>query len=286
MSSYTKFKHNKKRNSGLVYEFLMRKISESLIDCDRTSYDSSMKIIKRYFSPGTPIDEERQLFEGIMSVKGVSEPVARGVIVEIRKEAKKLDHKIIDIKKSNVIKEIHKEFGAELFSKYKLDDYKVYASIQLLINSCNPSSSINENIQRIQLEESLVSFMTLKHKDDIASGETIDDLVYSMAVNNFNSRYVDLSEGQKRFLSEYTSLLSCDDPIPLSSFMKENKNAVLKIIRESFDMKELINDDNMRSKMKNVENALLTMNMDMPTKATVEEMMLYIKLVEEVASND
>jgi len=284
-----RFKHNKKRDSGLIYEFLVRRMSESLIDGDSVGYKSALAIAKRYFSQGQVLDRERQLFEAIISTCGVKETVARGIIREVSSAAVKLDHRLIDIKKSNVIKEIHRTFGKEFFSSYRLSEYKAYASIQLLINGCNPNSTLTESIQRVQLEESLVAYMSMSEKGKVDESVGADPLVYRIAIKKFNERYNDtLTEGQKKLLSSYIVALASsnfDGEKQVRSLLKRERKRIIMEIASSSVIKEIREDKTMAGKLKLAETILREMDLDNAVSSHVEDMLVYCRLVEELKSD-
>ena len=76
-------KHSKKRNSGLIYEFLVRQMGLSLLEGDRDTYERSLGIVRRYFSDSTPIGSERVLFDVIRQSRGVTEAAAWRTLDEV-----------------------------------------------------------------------------------------------------------------------------------------------------------------------------------------------------------
>jgi hypothetical protein len=284
----TKFKHNKKRNSGLIYEFLVRKMTESLIERDSKSYKQSLGIIKKYFSKGQPLDRERQLFEAITRTRGIKKSVGAGIIQEVITVARKLDHRVINIKKSNVIKDIHRTFGRGLFSSYRLQEYKAFASIQMLINSCNPKATINESVQRVQLADALINYMSTVPVADVEKVNS-DPLVYKIAMQKFNDRYDDsLNESQKRLLKCYAKALasppSKSERAVRTLLRNEQKRLILDISAES-GIKEIIEDKNMSKKLKEAKAMLHEMDLSKSLDKRVEDLLLYCSLVEELKSN-
>ena len=69
----TSFRHSKKRNSGLLYEFLIRRMSLSMVNGDKPSYDKASSILKRYFSAGMPLATEKEIFDVVVSSRGLQD---------------------------------------------------------------------------------------------------------------------------------------------------------------------------------------------------------------------
>lgn len=285
--SSSQFKHNKKRNTGLVYEFLVRLMSEMLLENNNKPYKKSLDIIKKFYYKGSPLDKERQLFSAILENRNVSERVAAGILREVMEEAKKLDFRISDIKKSNLIKEIHFNFGKEFFSRYRMDDYKAYASIQLFINGCNPKRTIYEGTHRVKLEESLMRFMCSSIPDDIREEISGDYLTYKIAVKKFNEHYgSELSNSQKRILKEYILLEDSGDKSDVIRFFNGEKKEMYEILKNSSYSKEFFEDEAMLERLDEVKNKLKDLDVFNPSDKVVEELMLFRQLVEEIESDE
>ena len=108
-------RHNKKRNSGLLYELLIRKISRSLVEGDNKSASISKSIVKKYFNAGTELHKEYRLINALVNVPVGSESIATAVLSEAREASKKFDSKALKIEKSNLIREINHEFNKDDF---------------------------------------------------------------------------------------------------------------------------------------------------------------------------
>jgi len=281
------FNHNKKRNSGLLYEFLIRKLSEAAIDENASEYDKTFSLLRKYYSAGQPLSEEKQFFDVIISTTRVSNGVARGIVAEVVGAARLLNHRKIDIKKSNLIKEINVSFDKGFFNAYKLEDYRVYASVQLLINGCAPKKTIVESAQRVQLEEALIEHMT--NRDEVVEEkiEEHDDLVYMLAMKKFNEKYQNSLNGtQKKILREYVEASMSStrkDRERLVKTLKEERDNILKLISHSFMTSEIAEDEKMSERLSEAREMLDKMNVSFST-ASVEDMMLFAKLAEEISS--
>lgn len=286
----SRFRHNKKRNSGLIYEFLVRKMAQAVIEKDSSTYKKSLGILKKYFSEGQPLHSERQIFEEIMSSRGADENVARGIINEVIREAKNLNHRLIDIKKSNLIKDVHMSFGKDFFSEFRLSNYKAYASSQLLINGCS-SVALKENIDRVQLKEALVKFISYKVTENKEEpGTDHDGFVYKLAIKKFNERYNDaLNPRQKQFLKEYIIALSSPmnvDNQKVQSLLENERKLILHEMSNHELSSDISSDKKLKEKFILSKKQLITTDYTKDDNQLVEELMLYQKLLQELKSDD
>lgn len=179
-------KHNKRRNVGIVYEMLVRCVSESMLEGNRPVASSAMRVLKKYFGEGQPLARELAIHRAIMSNRGVSVSLARKIIAESMREAIELDRKLCDIKKSNLIKELNYGFGQNFFDRYRIPEYRALASAHLLIQSAGQARTLNEKVDRAALEESVVRFMCSRPQaKTITISEDRDGLALRLAIKEF-----------------------------------------------------------------------------------------------------
>ena len=68
--------HNKRRNAGLLYEFLVRTISQALVEGNQKKSSTALKILRRHFKPGTELHKEFRLINALVRSTVSSESVA------------------------------------------------------------------------------------------------------------------------------------------------------------------------------------------------------------------
>jgi hypothetical protein len=281
------FKHNKKRNSGLVYEFLVRRLGSQLVEQDKEGANHTVEITERYFSDGEPLANELELFRAIRDTRGVSQTTARRVLGEVARQARMQDAKKLDVKKSNLIKELNYTFGRDFFDKHRLPEYRLLASIQLYIDS-HRGKRLAENFQAIQLEDGMVKWMTstpVKPEKDIE--EKVDDLVCTMASKRFNEKYGNsLNAGQKSLLETYVGSLVTEHNEDLLKKVNEDKNRIAKLLVGSYKMKEVQEDKVMKQRYVEAAKKLASLDVSRADENVIEEMMLFHKLAEELSSNE
>lgn len=288
------FKHNKKRNCGLVYEFLVRRLSQSMVEKDKGNYQKTLEILRKYYSEKTVLAEERELFEVIKNTRGVSESAARRILNEVQKQARKMDVRKIDIKKSNLIKEVNYSFGQGFFNDFRVPEYKLLASIQMVIDSSRGDAILTESVAKIQLEEGLVQYMTTKGSYTVRpspSKEDIDTLVMKMVAKRFEEKYSkSLSGTQKMLLEKYIRYQVTGDSRPLRESIVKQIDSISKAFNKARDIKEVKEDAVMLNKLAESAEKFSkdVMGFSVGSQSmdeTVEHVMMYQKLVEEVESD-
>jgi hypothetical protein len=291
------FKHNKKRNTGLVYEFLVRRLSQAMLESDKETTQTTLGLVRKYYDPvDGPLYEEKELFDVVKNTRGVSESVARQVLKEVQKHSRAMDARQLDIKKSNLIKEINYSFGKDFWESHRVPDYRLLASIQMVVDASRGDATLTESVSKIQLEEGLVQYMSSKGGAQLTStskGE-IDQMVMRMVAKRFEEKYSKALIGpQKKLLEKYIRYQVTGDDSQLAKFLEEEAVRIGKALVTAKNIKEIVDDPVMSKKLQEVRNQFM-----MPEHANgarswfptreqyVEEVMMYQKLVEEVESDE
>lgn len=202
-------KHSKYKNTGLLFELLVRQITSDTL----SGKDSKATgILKKYFVK-TELGREYKLYEALSKYKHITEGKAETVINTLIESSKDLNRGALKRQKYNLINEIQKYYNLEEFFKTKLPNYKAYASLYTLIevynseNLSNPDQIISN---KISLLEHLSSKLVEKQKveDDLMTefqsyDKDLRILTYKVMLEKFNGKYADLTDSQKLVLREF-----------------------------------------------------------------------------------
>jgi len=207
-------KHSKYKNTGVLFELLVRQATSDLMS---NKDPKAVKIFKKYFT-NTELGKEYNLYNTVLNAPKLNEVKAEIMISTIVEQAKKLNREKLDKEKYNLIKEIKKHYDIDNFFKAKIDTYKVYASIFTLIESqiskevgntkqvITNKLTILEHITKESLTERKVASKVVEEfmKED----KEIRVLAYKFLVEGFNDKYSNLSAEQKDLLKEYINNIS------------------------------------------------------------------------------
>ena len=118
-----KIKHNKFKNSGLIFELLVRQItSDTLSGKDSPAVD----ILKKHFTK-TELAKEHKIYQALVNSKALSEGKAESLINATLELSSRLNRSALRKEKYNLIKAIHEAYNIEDFFKAKINNYKQYA---------------------------------------------------------------------------------------------------------------------------------------------------------------
>ena len=251
-----KLKHNKLRNTGILFELLSRQITADMIS---NKPSAAIDILKNNFKTGTNLNKELMLYQTLMKEKYNNEDKANRLLDEVIKLYTNINKAGLKREKFNLIKEIKDHYSLEDFFKNKINNYKVYASIYKLLENKDFNFSPSEVVTS---RFTLVEFITSKP----SNGKTVRSqiveefqnqsndvrkLAYKILVDRFNDKYQVLGDKEKNLLREYINNVS-DSPK-----MKIYLNAELTKVKSSLNKRiNKIHDSATKIKLNEVFNII------------------------------
>ena len=247
-------KHNKYRNTGILFELLVRKITADTM----SNQDSkAVTLIKKHFV-NTELAKENKIYQMISKSHNLSSVKAETTLSTILEINKSLDQTKLSKEKYNLIKEIKSVFDIEDFFKAKISNYKLLSSTYTLLEANasplkNFETIINSKlniIEHISLQD-----LTLNESPQSDEYTQMDKgtraLVYKIMLEKFNTKFDNLSHDQKEVLKEYINNIS--NTTRLKTFI----DSKFTILKESL-LKSLpkIEDATAKIKVKEVINLI------------------------------
>lgn len=206
-----KIKHSKFKNTGILFELLVRQITVEILN---GTDEVAKGIIKEFFKTGTEISKEKKLYDLLLKEKYNTESRAEKFIDVVLEAHSKIKSNQILKEKYNLIKKIQESFDINEFLNSPLTNYKTYASIYKIFESSNvENSDIKDNLNaRFTLVEHIIND-SIKNKNKLVEDRAIQQyqkqekdvrlLSYKILVETFNKKYTTLDENQKGLLKEY-----------------------------------------------------------------------------------
>ena len=204
-------KHNKYKNTGILFELLVRKITADTM----SSQDSkAVSLIKKYFV-NTELSKENKLYQSISKSQNISEAQAESILSTILEVNKTLDRNKLAKEKYNLIKEIKFNFDIDDFFKAKINNYKLLSSTYTLLEAnLTPTKNLDDILtSKMNILEHIAQIDAVSSPPPLVSEfETLDKgtraLVYKIMLEKFNARFETLSNDQKDVLKEYINNIS------------------------------------------------------------------------------
>ena len=278
-----KVKHNKIRNTGLLFEFLLRQITSDVLNKDQNS--KAVSIVKQKFNENTELGKELALYNILITKKFKSDTKADYFINEVMKTRSDLNNSTLRREKYNLIKEIQSNYNLQKFMSSKVPNYKTYASIYKLFeyNTLSPdekTESFFNIVEHVTTEDNNLRLSeTVRTLPD---DEDLRILTYRTLLEKFNQKYTKLSGAQKNLLREYINNVSNTNSLKdtLKQIVKELKQ---DLKTHSKNLKDKVVKIKMTEALKSInEFCGLNDKSDVVKDEYVIQTMRYLELLKEL----
>ena len=249
-------KHSKFKNTGILFELLVRQITLEVLNGDKT--ENAKKIVKEFFSPATELNKELRLYELLLKEKYNSETRAEKFIDTVNEAHNRIDQNKLQREKYNLIKKINESFNMDDFLSSPITNYKVLASIYKVFEAkryqnYDVKDVFNSKITLIENITSKPSTLVETKKDKLVETYKQQEkdlrlLTYKILVETFNKKYSNLNESQKELLKQYINNIT-----NTTGFKSYVENEIPKIVKELKELSKKVNDK--VTKIKLVETA-------------------------------
>jgi len=252
-----KIKHSKFKNTGILFELLVRQIASDTI----SGKDSAaINLVRKYFSK-SELTKEHKLYQALINTKVLTESKAESLINATLEISSRLNRTTLRKEKYNLIKDIREAYDIEEFFKAKINNYTQYAAAYNLIETHNstefidPSNVIEnkitllEHITRKELNRDNIKDRVLEEYARMDKGTRI--LAYKILLEKFNEKYGNMSSAQKTVLKEYINNIS--NTVKLREFVNTN---YLSIKKRLVELNKSVTDKTTQIKINEVINLL------------------------------
>lgn len=276
-------KHSKYKNTGIIFELLVRQITADTLN----STDSpALNIIKKYFSKGE-LSKELKLYESLTKNTQLTESRSNYLIQTLIESSKKLNRGTLKREKYNLIKEIKEVYDTQEFFSHKIPHYKAYAAFYTLLEVehteevVDPSQIVDNKVNLMEyLCSSPVSNENVTNSV-INEFQTYDKdtriLTYQIMLEKFNGKYSNLYPDQKRILKEFIN--SVDSTASLRNFYNSQ---ITEFKSKLKSLTENVTDNVTRIKLKEVTSLLVEADKTAKIKSEdIINLMQYVELIEE-----
>jgi hypothetical protein len=277
--------HNKKRNIGIVYELLLRHMSNCLLENNIKELKKTTKIIERRFNKETEIFKEFRVFNALSNSTIASTEIAASIITESKSSIRRIDNKKLKKEKGMLIKEINYILKDKLFYHRHIKNYKDLATIQKLINEWKNKDKSNLK-KTIILEGELIdyllktktkeAFIDLKKK--VIKENNHNELVFKIMTEKINKKYKILTENQKEIIKNYVFYCNTNTDILKERLNKVKNNGIIELNKfKNNSENEVLNE-----KFSIVENKIKNLNCKNITETNILKFLVVSKLVDEL----
>ena len=249
-----KIKHSKFKNTGLIYELLVKQIAADTISKNESA---AVGILKKYFGGNTALAKELKLYDYILKNTNLSEIKAETVVSTITEISRKLNQKTLKEQKYKLIAELKENYNIEEFFAIQVRDYKPLAALYCLLEAQNNSTLVNPDFL-VNNKLTILEHLTSSKVDADAVKDTLIEeyskydkdlrlLTYKILLEKFNNNYKSLLPEQKNILKEF--ITSVNSTARLRNLVNEE---VEKIRKEVEELANKIQDEVVKIKLQEV----------------------------------
>ena len=280
-----KIKHSKYKNTGLLFELLVRQITADTLSGGESP---SLNILKKSFAK-TELGKEYKLYETLFKNKNLTEGKAEVTLNTVLEATRKLNRSALRREKYNLINEIRKHYNINEFFRHQVPNYKGYAAFYKLIEIYN-SDKLSETEEIINNKVTILECLSerpvseKKVKQDLVEefakyDKDLRVLTYKVMLEKFNGKYANLNSGQKEVLKEFMN--SIDNTPRLKEIYNTKINEIKKVLKLQAGK---VKDD--ATKIKLLEVVKLLKEIDKGSRINNDDLinlLQYYQLTEELA---
>ncbi len=222
-------KHNKKRNVGLINEFCSRYMARAIIEHKDSDLTKAKSILQKHFQKDTNLFKELKLFNALYKTKVQNKEAAWSLINQVKESCRISSQSKLDLEKTALLHEINCTLGDPNFFNKVVPDYKICATIQVLMDTWRNASLQESNIsESSQLEDKLLEHMVLTPEIH-TSASNINKNVLEMTDNDINQLVVNIM--LEKLTKKFGNLLGVEqkDIINMYVFSSENHETGIKL---------------------------------------------------------
>lgn len=280
-----RIKHSKYKNTGLIFELLVKQIAADTLDKRESA---AVSILKKFYTGKTALVREFKLYEFILKNKSVSQSKAESIVSTIIEVARNINHNTLKKQRYSLIKEIKENYDIEDFFSISVKDYKPLAALYCLMEAHKITDLVDPNVL-VDNKTTLLEHLTKasQNKNDVRDtlieeyskyDKDLKLLTFKILLEKFNSKYGTLLPQQKNILKEF--ITSVDSSARLRKVVNEE---LVKLSKAISDLKDSVKDDIVAIKLQEI---VKTIKPVAKTKRVTDDhlvnIMQYYELIEEL----
>tara|TARA_R110002126_G_scaffold41244_1_gene120194 strand:+ start:353 stop:1204 length:852 start_codon:yes stop_codon:yes gene_type:complete len=276
-----KLKHSKYKNTAILFEMLVRKLTSETLSSNKTV---TADLIKKYFGKNTELSKELYLYNTLLKEQFKSEAQGLDYIRTVKLSYAKLNQSALKRQRYNLVKEISEKFIFANMSKMHITNYKVLASVYMLFEY-DETDNVKQLLEckNVILQNNLITSRVKVIKDPLmeqyeAQPKDIRLLTYKLLVDKFNDKYAGLDNSQKQLLNKY--IVNVNDTEALKEYIQ---TVIPKIKTQLSEHVKHITDKVTKIKVEKLSEMLCTVeNMKTIKESHVLSLLRYFDLIREL----
>lgn len=270
-----KYKHNKRKNSSILYEILIQELAKTIVSKDKDLRNKILETIKKYFNRGSLLGKELRIYNNILNTNNVDQLIAEKIVMQSKKDHESLDKNKIAQEQNNLFFEIKKYLPTDKVFFNFIPNYRSLASISQIFNRDVSAKT------RVLLEQDMVNKMSSNLLNESNKMQSMDKLVLNSFINKYNKEYTSLYEEQKQLLNKFIKSF-VDNGLELKIFLNEEIKRLKQEVNKSLTTKEFTNDNVMSENAKKVLEKLNGFSKEIINEQMIKTVIKIQNLIREI----
>lgn len=282
-----RIKHNKLRNTGLIFELLVKQIAADTLSRQESP---AVSILKKYFTGTSALAKEFKLYEFISKNRNVSQNKAETILSTITEVSRKLNQAHLKEAKYNLVADIKKSYDINEFFGIQVRDYKAFAALYCLLEAQNNSDLVDPQAL-VENKTTILEHLTSNPQNEQDVKDTLIEeyskydkdlrlLTFKILLEKFNLKYNELLPEQKNILREF--ITSVDSTARLRNVVNAE---LLKIQEEVSSLAQKVKDEVVKIKLDEIAKTIKPLpNKERISDTHLVNLMQYYDLVNELRS--
>lgn len=209
-----RIKHSKYKNTGLIYELLVKQVTSDLISRRESP---AVNILRKYYSGTGVLVQEHKLYRLIGEATNLTSTRADALLGEVRRTANRLNLNELKDAKYRLISEIRQNYDLEQFFGTTVSNYRTLAAIYCILEAdrsqevVDPESIVNNKVTLLEAmtgkpvaESNDATKAVLKEFSNYDRDLRLQ--TFKILLERFNEEFKDLLPEQKNLLKQIISL--------------------------------------------------------------------------------
>lgn len=249
-----KIKHSKFRNTGLIFELLVKQIAADTLN----KKDSpAVQILKKYYSGNSLLGKEYKLYEYISKSSNVSQSKAEAIVSTITEVSKRFNQISLKKAKYDLISEIKEHYNIDEFFAISIANYKPFAALYCLLEAQNNTELVDPSVlidNKTTILEHLTNTPQIKGE---VKGTLVEEyskydkdlklLIFKILLEKYNTKYKNFLPEQKHILKEFITSVNSQKRL-----LKLVNEEIVKIVKEATNLRNKVEDSVIRIKLDEV----------------------------------
>lgn len=208
-----KIKHSKFKNTGLIYELLVKQITSDLVGGKESP---AVKTLRKFFGGESALVQEFKLYKVLQEARELPVVKADALITASLRACRRVNLQELRKLKYDLISSIKESYDLENFFSVAVPEYKSLAATYCLFEA-ERSSDLIDPQSIVTNRTTLLEHITSRKQDRASVQDSLVEefsnydkdlrlLTFKILLEKFNTKYVDLLPEQKETLQKVITL--------------------------------------------------------------------------------